>query len=83
MRSTKSFIVAGLPLIAFTIGSWLGLSYILKDRFAIRDARVLELAGEPIYTPRVKRPTVNLEAELKATISSLDLEHYENKPVPR
>lgn len=43
----------------------------------------MESAGEPIYTPRGSRRGPDLETELQETVANLDLEDYENKPVPR
>lgn len=93
------FLSAGAPLITFTIASWLALSHVLKDRFVIKvqplrksrfservfqDARILQMKEEDFDSfsdKKTKRK--DLENELVHTMMQLDIDHYENKPVPR
>lgn len=35
-QGTSKFLNAGLPLLLFTVGSYLALAHILKDRFFIK-----------------------------------------------
>ena len=101
MNSGRRFAVAGAPFVLFTIASWLALSHLLKDRFAIKvrsrrrcqsafyvarqDARILELHDPDLHSQSARDSSHrnDLAIELRDTMAHLDIEHYENKPVPR
>ncbi|EFN57229.1 hypothetical protein CHLNCDRAFT_143713 [Chlorella variabilis] len=81
-QGVHPFLRAGVPLLGLTIGGFLGLKFFVQGRLDVQDAQARELdLRAPVSKQRAKR--FNLEEELARLKGEVDLEHYENKPVPR
>lgn len=72
----------GLPLLCLTVGGSIALSYFVQGKYEIQDARktVKDISSTTGTSP-IK--DIDLEVELQRLHSSVDLNSYENKPVPR
>lgn len=81
-RRPNPFLRAGVPMLGLTIGGFLGLRFFLQGRLDVQDAQRKELdLRAPVSKQRAKK--FNLEEELKRLKGEVDLENYENIPVPK
>lgn len=81
-RQGYPFLRAGLPLLTLTVGGFLALRLFVQGRLDVQDAQKKELdLRAPVSKQRAKR--FNLEEELARLKGEVDLDNYENKPVPR
>eukprot|EP00887_Chlorella_sp_A99_P003560 scaffold7.g3560.t1 len=80
--STSPFLRAGVPILVLTVGGFLWLKTFVKGRHDVMDAQQKELdLRAPVEKQRAKK--FSLDEELKRLKEHMDLNAYENKPVPR
>ncbi|KAL4434089.1 hypothetical protein ABPG75_000530 [Micractinium tetrahymenae] len=81
-RQAHPFLRAGVPLLGLTVGGFLGLRFFLQGRLDVQDAQRKELdLRAPVNKQRAKK--FNLEEELARLRGEVDIDNYENVPVPR
>lgn len=80
-RPASKLVRHGLPFISLTILGWFGLSYAVKGRIDVQDAKRRELdLRAPIEKQRAKKFNIDEELDRLKKESKLD---YKNKPIPR
>ncbi|KAL4446798.1 hypothetical protein ABPG77_008042 [Micractinium sp. CCAP 211/92] len=81
-RQAHPFFRAGVPLLGLTIGGFLGLRFFLQGRLDVQDAQRKELdLRAPVNKQRAKK--FDLQEELARLKGEVDIDNYENVPVPR
>mmetsp|Transcript_20071 Transcript_20071/g.55745 ORF Transcript_20071/g.55745 Transcript_20071/m.55745 type:complete len:99 (+) Transcript_20071:342-638(+) len=78
----NKFLTAGLPLFGLVVGGCFGISLLLGERIRIRDAAQL-VDEDRLPSTKYKANQFSIEAELSRLRKHLDLNSYQNRPVPR
>ncbi|DBA78342.1 TPA: hypothetical protein ACH3X2_008284 [Trebouxia sp. C0005] len=79
-QGARAFGTVGLPLFVLTVSGFYGLSHLVQGKFDVQAQRqkVVDLKVDP-----EKQKSFSLEEELQKLRNSVDINNYENKPVPR
>ncbi|KAL3141798.1 hypothetical protein ABBQ32_004472 [Trebouxia sp. C0010 RCD-2024] len=79
-QGSRAFLTVGLPLFVLTVSGFYGLSHLVQGKYDVQAQRkkVVDLKVDP-----EKQKAFSLEEELQKLRDSVDLNSYENKPVPR
>ncbi|PSC73105.1 cytochrome c oxidase assembly mitochondrial [Micractinium conductrix] len=81
-RQAHPFVRAGVPLLGLTIGGFAALQFFIQGRIDVQDAQRKELdLRAPVSKQRAKK--FNLEEELARLKGEVDINNYENVPVPK
>uniref|UniRef100_A0A061SEP6 Uncharacterized protein n=1 Tax=Tetraselmis sp. GSL018 TaxID=582737 RepID=A0A061SEP6_9CHLO len=78
----SKFVNVGVPLICLVVGGSFGVSLLVDERIRLRDARQT-VDEDTLPSAKHKSRQFSLAEELNRLRDHIDLNSYENKPVPR
>ena len=81
-REAKVFLQAGAPFVAFVLAGFWGLRQFVQTKFDYQDAK-RDVLDERAPLEKMTKRKFSLEEEYKLLKEHIDLNTYENKPVPR